>query len=87
MDISFKSKFLDAAYNCEKCYEKNKDKNSKDADFKAFANDSLSQIIKLCEEKNIEHIIADGAQKSCKECYYRDPNIKNHLESYGIKII
>ena len=98
---SFKKYFKEASDNCWKCYITNRINEKEERDkYYGRANNPLTQIIRACEKiisdnnlgsKIIEEFIetkkiAEGAQKECEGCDYRDTEIKNYLEIYGINI-
>lgn len=98
---SFKSNFKEALDNCWKCYITDGVNEKQERErYYGWANNSLTELIKTCEEiisnndlssKIIEEAIeakkiAEGAQKECRGCSYRDTKIKNYLEGYGINV-
>jgi len=80
MEEELDSSFKAAAQNCEICY------NSKEKSNMAFAQKCLKNIMDSYDKKDKNWKLAYELLGDCNKCDFRDPKIKNNLETYNISI-
>ncbi len=86
MAVTFIGYFKKAGNFCDYCFlsygplEIEKRKKSR-----GLAKRNLDKIIELCKDEDKKNM-AKEAIKICENCNYKDPKIKNYLESHGINM-